>query len=236
MKQCGQLHGYVAADLETDIIVNVGDSKFHLHTFPLLSKSARLQKLANANESKPVEVYISDIPGGPAAFEICAKFCYGMTVTLNAYNPSHALPLPAMPPSRYPSSLTITMSASHGLTTAPLLTQTKQSPQPSISNTTPVNHLSTLQTKQPTTITDRSPVKNSNPITTSDPRLIPCRPILTTIVLPSSLDSPASIRRQDPVHLQAADEPQTQLHFPRRRSLTDDLCPVHLAAALKKKR
>ncbi|KAK9941894.1 hypothetical protein M0R45_007586 [Rubus argutus] len=53
---------YVAADLETDIIVNVGDSKFHLHKFPLLSKSARLQKLANANESKPVEVYISDIP------------------------------------------------------------------------------------------------------------------------------------------------------------------------------
>ncbi|KAG6652582.1 BTB/POZ domain-containing protein NPY2-like isoform X2 [Carya illinoinensis] len=32
------------------------------------------------------EVHISDIPGGPAAFEICAKFCYGMTVTLNAYN------------------------------------------------------------------------------------------------------------------------------------------------------
>ncbi|KAI8017342.1 BTB/POZ domain-containing protein NPY5 [Camellia lanceoleosa] len=24
--------------------------------------------------------------GGPTAFKICAKFCYGMTVTLNAYN------------------------------------------------------------------------------------------------------------------------------------------------------
>ncbi|XP_062020031.1 BTB/POZ domain-containing protein NPY2 [Rosa rugosa] len=77
---------YVAADLETDIIVNVGDSKFYLHKFPLLSKSAHLQKLANTNESKPLEIHISDIPGGPAAFEICAKFCYGMTVTLNAYN------------------------------------------------------------------------------------------------------------------------------------------------------
>lgn len=32
------------------------------------------------------EIDITDIPGGPAAFEICAKFCYGMTVTLNAYN------------------------------------------------------------------------------------------------------------------------------------------------------
>ncbi|KAB2602781.1 BTB/POZ domain-containing protein NPY2-like [Pyrus ussuriensis x Pyrus communis] len=78
---------YVATDLATDIIVNVGDSKFYLHKFPLLSKSARLQKLvANTNESNTGEIYISDIPGGPAAFEICAKFCYGMTVTLNAYN------------------------------------------------------------------------------------------------------------------------------------------------------
>lgn len=32
------------------------------------------------------EIQIGDIPGGPAAFETCAKFCYGMTVTLNAYN------------------------------------------------------------------------------------------------------------------------------------------------------
>ncbi|KAM1043646.1 hypothetical protein PS2_034617 [Malus domestica] len=78
---------YVATDLATDIIVNVGDSKFYLHKFPLLSKSARLQKwVANSNESNTGEIYISDIPGGPAAFEICAKFCYGMTVTLNAYN------------------------------------------------------------------------------------------------------------------------------------------------------
>lgn len=55
--------------------------------FPLLSKSACLQKLvATANEANNNEVDISDIPGGPSAFEICAKFCYGMTVTLNAYN------------------------------------------------------------------------------------------------------------------------------------------------------
>lgn len=55
--------------------------------FPLLSKSAHLQKLvATTNEENTDEVHISDIPGGPAAFEICAKFCYGMAVTLNAYN------------------------------------------------------------------------------------------------------------------------------------------------------
>ncbi|KAJ7952769.1 BTB/POZ domain-containing protein [Quillaja saponaria] len=77
---------YVATELATDIVVNVGEVKFYLHKFPLLSKSARLLKLvANAEENND-EIYIHDIPGGPAAFEICTKFCYGMTVTLNAYN------------------------------------------------------------------------------------------------------------------------------------------------------
>lgn len=42
--------------------------------------------VATTNEENSDEVYISNIPGGPAAFEICAKFCYGMIVTLNAYN------------------------------------------------------------------------------------------------------------------------------------------------------
>lgn len=77
---------YVASELATDIVINVGDVKFYLHKFPLLSKSSYLQKLvANTNEGSD-EVHINEMPGGPAAFEICAKFCYGMTVTLNAYN------------------------------------------------------------------------------------------------------------------------------------------------------
>lgn len=78
---------YVATELATDIIVNIGDVKFYLHKFPLLSKSARLQKLvASTKEDNDNEIHIQDIPGGPSAFEICVKFCYGMTVTLNAYN------------------------------------------------------------------------------------------------------------------------------------------------------
>lgn len=78
---------YVVSDLATDIIVNVGDVKFYLHKFPLLSKCSRLQTLfAATNEQSSDEVRVSDIPGGPAAFEVCAKFCYGITVTLNAYN------------------------------------------------------------------------------------------------------------------------------------------------------
>lgn len=83
----GETIRYVAAELTTDIIVNVGNIKFYLHKFPLLSKSARLQKLlAISSDENTNELDIHDIPGGPGAFEICAKFCYGMTVTLNAYN------------------------------------------------------------------------------------------------------------------------------------------------------
>ncbi|KAK6137119.1 hypothetical protein DH2020_029139 [Rehmannia glutinosa] len=55
--------------------------------FPLLSKSNRLQKLVSkANEESSDEIQLTDFPGGPKAFEICAKFCYGITVTLNPYN------------------------------------------------------------------------------------------------------------------------------------------------------
>ncbi|QCE08450.1 hypothetical protein DEO72_LG9g3479 [Vigna unguiculata] len=78
---------YVASELASDIVVSVGDIKFYLHKFPLLSKSSHLQTLISLNNEENLdEVQISDIPGGATTFEICAKFCYGMTVTLNAYN------------------------------------------------------------------------------------------------------------------------------------------------------
>ncbi|GJN24076.1 hypothetical protein PR202_gb11789 [Eleusine coracana subsp. coracana] len=81
------LFRFVATELATDIVISIGDVKFYLHKFPLLSKSSRLQRLvASSSEEKNDEVDISDIPGGPSAFEVCAKFCYGMVVTLNAYN------------------------------------------------------------------------------------------------------------------------------------------------------
>eukprot|EP01018_Ginkgo_biloba_P037096 Gb_16231 [translate_table: standard] len=78
---------YVATELSSDIVINIEDAKFYVHKFPLLSKSGCLQKLvAKARESKNDEVNIPDFPGGAMAFELCAKFCYGIIVTLNAYN------------------------------------------------------------------------------------------------------------------------------------------------------
>ncbi|KAI3864377.1 hypothetical protein MKW92_052712 [Papaver armeniacum] len=77
---------YVTTELASDIVINVGDVKFHLHKFPLLAKSNYLQKLVSKAKDEKTEVNLHGFPGGPNAFEICAKFCYGMTVTLNAYN------------------------------------------------------------------------------------------------------------------------------------------------------
>ncbi|KAL8130034.1 hypothetical protein V2J09_019189 [Rumex salicifolius] len=77
----------VKSELATDVTVVVDDTKFYLHKFPLLSKSSRLQKLIlKANENNSDEIELVDCPGGPKSFEICAKFCYGMAVTLNPYN------------------------------------------------------------------------------------------------------------------------------------------------------
>ncbi|KAK3131790.1 hypothetical protein QOZ80_6AG0511520 [Eleusine coracana subsp. coracana] len=78
---------YVLSDLPSDIVIHVDEARFYLHKFPLLSKSSLLQRLIiEASQNGTDEVVIHDIPGGVKTFEICAKFCYGMVVTLNAYN------------------------------------------------------------------------------------------------------------------------------------------------------
>ncbi|KAL5199273.1 hypothetical protein ABZP36_020476 [Zizania latifolia] len=78
---------YALSDLPSDIVIHVEEARFYLHKFPLLSKSSLLQRLIiEASQNGTDEVYIHDIPGGVKTFEICAKFCYGMVVTLNAYN------------------------------------------------------------------------------------------------------------------------------------------------------
>ncbi|KAK3130084.1 hypothetical protein QOZ80_6BG0488680 [Eleusine coracana subsp. coracana] len=78
---------YVVSDLATDVVVHVAEVKFYLHKFPLLSKSSKLQRLViKATEEGSDDVHIDDLPGGAKTFEICAKFCYGMVVTLSPHN------------------------------------------------------------------------------------------------------------------------------------------------------
>nr|XP_004239131.1 BTB/POZ domain-containing protein At1g67900 isoform X1 [Solanum lycopersicum] len=78
----------VNSEVISDLIVQVKGSRYLLHKFPLLSKCSRLQRLCSEipETSQHQIVQLPDFPGGIEAFEICAKFCYGITITLSAYN------------------------------------------------------------------------------------------------------------------------------------------------------
>ncbi|KAK4376926.1 hypothetical protein RND71_003222 [Anisodus tanguticus] len=78
----------VNSEVVSDLIVQVKGSRYLLHKFPLLSKCLRLQRLCSESPetSQHQIVQLPDFPGGIEAFELCAKFCYGITITLSAYN------------------------------------------------------------------------------------------------------------------------------------------------------
>ncbi|KAJ6289940.1 hypothetical protein OIU78_025795 [Salix suchowensis] len=78
---------YVATDIPSDFLVQVGDVNFHLHMYPLLSRSGKMNRLIyESRELGLNKVALDDLPGGPEAFELAAKFCYGIAVDLIAAN------------------------------------------------------------------------------------------------------------------------------------------------------
>lgn len=75
--------------LPSDIIVNVEEISFHLHKFPLLSRSEVMERLiAEAPEEgdKKCVISLPNIPGGAKTFEHVTKFCYGVKLELTASN------------------------------------------------------------------------------------------------------------------------------------------------------
>ncbi|XP_022776162.1 BTB/POZ domain-containing protein At1g67900-like [Durio zibethinus] len=78
----------VSSEVSSDLIIQVKGSRYLLHKFPLLSKSLRLQRTCSESPetSQQQIIQLPDFPGGIEAFELCAKFCYGITITLSAYN------------------------------------------------------------------------------------------------------------------------------------------------------
>ncbi|XP_061355748.1 BTB/POZ domain-containing protein At1g30440 [Gastrolobium bilobum] len=79
---------FCTTGLPSDIVVEVGEMSFHLHKFPLLSRSGVLERLiAEASESEEeCVIHPPDIPGGAKTFELVAKFCYGVKLELTASN------------------------------------------------------------------------------------------------------------------------------------------------------
>lgn len=83
---------YCTTGLPSDITVVVGEQSFHLHKFPLLSKSGLLERLIREKIEKGEDscaIDLSDIPRGAKAFELAARFCYGVKFELTASNVVH---------------------------------------------------------------------------------------------------------------------------------------------------
>ncbi|CAL9023872.1 unnamed protein product [Prunus brigantina] len=75
------------SDVSSDLTVEIGASSFALHKFPLVSRSGRIRKLLlEAKDSKVSRIILSSVPGGPEAFELAAKFCYGINVEITQSN------------------------------------------------------------------------------------------------------------------------------------------------------
>lgn len=75
------------SDVSSDLTVEVGTSSFPLHKFPLVSRSGRIRKiLLEAKDNKICRINLPAVPGGGEAFELAAKFCYGMNVDITLAN------------------------------------------------------------------------------------------------------------------------------------------------------
>ncbi|XP_057812507.1 root phototropism protein 3 [Salvia miltiorrhiza] len=79
---------YVATDIPSDLLVQIGDISFHLHKYPLLSRSGKINRVIyeSPREVESNRINLDDLPGGAEAFELAAKFCYGVAVDLTATN------------------------------------------------------------------------------------------------------------------------------------------------------
>ncbi|KAL0648831.1 hypothetical protein Bca4012_047122 [Brassica carinata] len=75
--------------LVSDVTIEVGDMKFHLHKFPLLSRSGLLERLieeSSNDDGSACVLTLDEIPGGGKTFELITKFCYGVKIELTALN------------------------------------------------------------------------------------------------------------------------------------------------------
>ncbi|KAK2971808.1 hypothetical protein RJ640_018497 [Escallonia rubra] len=78
---------FVATDIPSDFLVQIGDVSFHLHKYPLLSRSGKMNRVIyESRDAELSKISLDDLPGGPEAFELAAKFCYGIAVDLTATN------------------------------------------------------------------------------------------------------------------------------------------------------
>ncbi|KAA8531594.1 hypothetical protein F0562_006303 [Nyssa sinensis] len=77
----------LSQEIPSDITVHAGGVSFSLHQFPLISKCGYIKKLVSkSSDADPSVIEIPDVPGGAEAFELAAKFCYGINFAINTEN------------------------------------------------------------------------------------------------------------------------------------------------------
>ncbi|KAH0924099.1 hypothetical protein HID58_024117 [Brassica napus] len=82
----------LVTDSPNDLVIRINNTSYHLHRSSLVPKCGLLRRLCtDSEESDSVTIELNDIPGGADAFELCAKFCYGITINLSAHNLVDAL-------------------------------------------------------------------------------------------------------------------------------------------------
>ncbi|KAI9126687.1 hypothetical protein K1719_002283 [Acacia pycnantha] len=77
----------LVSEIASDLLIQVNNITFLLHKFPLLPKCGLLQRLcSDSSDCESVSLELHDIPGGEEAFELCAKFCYGIAINISSHN------------------------------------------------------------------------------------------------------------------------------------------------------
>lgn len=77
----------IISDVPSDLTIQINNISYLLHKYPLLPKCGLLQRLiSDSEDSSNATLNLHDIPGGEEAFELCAKYCYGITINLSARN------------------------------------------------------------------------------------------------------------------------------------------------------
>ncbi|VVB08301.1 unnamed protein product [Arabis nemorensis] len=83
---------FLITDTPNDLVIRINNTTYHLHRSFLVPKCGLLRRLCtDSEESDSVTIELNDVPGGADAFELCAKFCYGITINLSAHNLVSAL-------------------------------------------------------------------------------------------------------------------------------------------------
>ncbi|PKA66144.1 BTB/POZ domain-containing protein [Apostasia shenzhenica] len=78
---------WMLLDVPSDVTIDVNGASFSLHKFPLVSRSGRIRKLmAGYKDSGISRIELLNLPGGAEAFELAAKFCYGVNFEITTNN------------------------------------------------------------------------------------------------------------------------------------------------------